>query len=163
MKARLLILNHVLLLAGASIYLGTGVSLVFFSFPIAPQLTVDNYVLQFVPQVAAATAFFTPLTWLMSANVLVMLAAEWRAPTRWVPLAVGLALAAATALTLVKLFPLNHEMATPIRDPVRLQQVLAAWMDWNRWRVALWAAEWTPLAWWFAHAARRGRYPAWPV
>ncbi len=71
-------------------YLGTGGSLVLFSFPLAPQLTPDNYYLQFVPQVQAATAFFTTMTKVMLACGLIMLIAEWRQRTRWVPIIVQL-------------------------------------------------------------------------
>ncbi|WP_010099432.1 hypothetical protein [Burkholderia ubonensis] len=73
MSGRLLIANHAFLLLCASMYLGTGASLVLFSFPVAPQLTTDNYYLQFVPQVTAATAFFTVMTKLMLASGLLYL------------------------------------------------------------------------------------------
>ena len=52
---RLLLLNHVILLLCASIYLGTGISLWFFQLPLEPKLTVDNYFLLFVEPVTAAT------------------------------------------------------------------------------------------------------------
>ncbi|OJB11814.1 hypothetical protein, partial [Burkholderia ubonensis] len=109
MSGRLLIANHAFLLLCASIYLGTGASLVLFSFPVAPQLTTDNYYLQFVPQVTAATAFFTVMTKLMLASGSVMLVAEWRQPTRWVPIVVLLGVLVATFVTLEWIFPLNAE------------------------------------------------------
>ena len=45
-----------------SMYFGTGWSLWLFSFPVTPQLTPAIYYLQFVPQVTAATEFFTQMT-----------------------------------------------------------------------------------------------------
>ncbi|KVL09641.1 DUF1772 domain-containing protein [Burkholderia ubonensis] len=160
MSGRLLIANHAFLLLCASIYLGTGASLVLFSFPVAPQLTTDNYYLQFVPQVTAATAFFTVMTKLMLASGSVMLVAEWRQPTRWVPIVVLLGVLVATFVTLEWIFPLNAELASHIKDAARLRQVLDDWMRLNRLRVALWCIQWSALAWYFARWANRSRYSA---
>jgi hypothetical protein len=158
MKERLLIANHVLLFLCASMYLGTGGSLVLFSFPVAPQLTPQTYWLQFVPQVTAATAFFTTMTKVMLATAAVMLAAEWRQRTRWVPIVVLAGVVAATWLTLQAIFPLNAEMAGHIQDPARLQAVLAEWMHLNRIRVGIWIVQWAALAWYFARWTIAGRY-----
>ncbi|ACB34136.1 conserved hypothetical protein [Leptothrix cholodnii SP-6] len=160
MKGRLLIANHGFLLLCASMYLGTGGSLVLFSFPVASQLTPDNYYLQFVPQVQAATEFFTTMTRLMLAGGVVMLVAEWRQPTRWVPIVVLLAVLAATAITMKWIFPLNAAMAGPITDAAELRRVLDEWMQLNRIRVGLWCVQWAALAWYFARWAHRGRYRA---
>ena len=69
-------------------YLGTGWSLVLFSFPIAAKLTPDTYYNQFVPQVQAATKFFTVMTTLMLAAGVVMLVAEPEPVYRWYPIIV---------------------------------------------------------------------------
>ncbi len=161
LPSKLLFANHALLFLCASMYLGTGGSLVLFSFPIAPQLTVDTYYLQFVPQVQAATEFFTTMTKLMLACGLVMLVSEWRGPTRWVPIVVLLGVLAATGMTLKWIFPLNAEMAAHIQDPARLGVVLGDWMQLNRIRVALWLLQWLALMAYFARWAYRARYPAW--
>jgi hypothetical protein len=164
MKARLLILNHALLLLCASLYLGTGSSLVLFSFPVAPQLTTDNYFLQFVPQVTAATAFFTPVTKVMLAAACIMLIAEWRQVTRWVPVAVLACLIASTLLTVYWIFPLNDAMAHRIQDQSQLNSVLSDWMNLNRVRVALWVVQWACLMSYFVAWVYRGRYandPLW--
>lgn len=79
---RLLLLNHVVLLLCASIYLGTGVSLALFRFPLEP-----------------ATHFFTYMTVLMLICAVIMLATEWLSGLRWVPVVVLLALIAAAALS----------------------------------------------------------------
>lgn len=160
MKNRLLMANHLFLLLCASMYLGTGGSLVLFSFPVAPQLTPDNYYLQFVPQVQAATAFFTTMTQLMLAAAAVMLWSEWRQPTRWVPIVVLLGVGAATGLTIQWIFPLNAAMAGHIRDAAQLHRVLDEWMQLNRIRAALWLVQWSALAWYFARWAYRSRYSA---
>ena len=57
-----LILDATLLLLCTSMYLGTGWSLVLFSFPSRSTLRVDNYYDQFVPPVQRATRFFTWMT-----------------------------------------------------------------------------------------------------
>jgi len=160
MRPRLLIANHVFLLLCASMYLGTGGSLVLFSFPLAPELTPENYYLQFVPQVQAATEFFTTMTKLMLVAVLVMLWAEWRQPTRWVPIAVLLCVLAATGLTVKFILPLNAAMAGHIRDAAELRRVLDEWMQLNRIRVGLWCVQWGALAWYFARWTCRSRYSA---
>lgn len=160
MKGKLLIANHVFLFLCASIYLGTGLSLVLFSFPVAPQLTPDNYYLQFVPQVEAATAFLTVMTELMLAASVVMLIAEWRQPTRWVPVVVLIVVLAATCMTKFWLFPLNLQMANNITDAAQLQQVIGDWMQLNKIRTALWSVQWFALAWYFARWTYRIRYLA---
>ena len=160
MKSRLLMANHAFLLLCASMYLGTGGSLVLFSFPLAPQLTPDNYYLQFIPQVQAATEFFTTMTKLMLAAALVMLWSEWRQPTRWVPIVVLVSVLAATGLTLTWIFPLNAAMAGHIQDAGELQSVLDEWMQLNRVRVVLWSVQWAALVWFFARWTYRSRYSA---
>lgn len=160
MRNRLLVTNHALLLLCASIYLGTGASLVLFSFPIAAQLTPDNYYLQFVPQVQAATRFFTPVTVFMLFGAVAMTVAEWRQASRWVPLVVLAAIIGSTWMEAQLVFPLNDEMAGRITDPARLQVVLAEWMRLVSVRVLLWCVEWAALAWYFVRWTYCCRYPA---
>jgi len=138
----------------ASMYLGTGWSLVLFSFPIAPQLTVHNYYLQFVPQVDTATRFFTYMTALMLALAGVMLVSEWRTRFRWVPAIVLAGIVAATVLTTRVILPLNAAMRNGITDSAVLTDVLSRWMTLNRVRVGIWTVEWTALIWYFAAQAR---------
>lgn len=157
MKTQLLTFNHALLFLCTSMYLGTGWSLILFSFPIAPQLTPDNYYLQFVPQVAAATQFFTYMTVVMMVCAAIMIWAEWKTPQRWVPIAVLLGILAATGLTMWLIIPLNEEMAKHITDAVRLKQVLSEWMNLNRVRVGIWTFQWACMMYWFGHWAGRGR------
>lgn len=150
MKLKLLTLNHSLLFLCTSIYLGTGWSLVLFSFPVAPSLTPDNYYMQFVPQVTAATKFFTWLTLLMIVLAIVMLVAEWRSGLRWVPIVVLLGVLAATGLTMKFLLPLNQEMAAGITGQGRLNEVLSKWMSLNRVRVGMWTVQWLAMMIYFA-------------
>jgi hypothetical protein len=142
--------NHAFLFLCTSMYLGTGWSLALFSFPIAPQLTVDTYYLQFVPQVTTATEFFTYMTMAMSAAGLLMLWLEWKTPLRWVPIVVLLGIGAATGMTVKWILPLNAQMAAHIADAATLRDVLERWMSLNRVRVGLWSVQWAAMMFFFA-------------
>lgn len=152
MKRLLLTLNAAFLFLCVSMYLGTGGSLVFFTFPIEPQLTVDNYYLQFVPQVTAATEFFTTMTKLMLVSGGIMLIAEWKRGLRWVPIVVLLAVVAATVLTIYWILPLNEQMAAGITDETKLHEILTEWMGYNRIRVGLWTVQWAAMMAFFGRA-----------
>ncbi len=154
---RLLLLNHVVLLLCCSIYLGTGISLVFFQLPLEPQLTVGNYQMIFVAPVTAATHFFTFMTILMLICAAIMLATEWLSGLRWPPAVVLIAVIIATALTVWVIIPLNNELAAGIADPVRLKAIFHEWADLNRARCALWAVEWAATAYWFYRMALQAR------
>ena len=155
MKAILFTLNAAFLFLCVSMYLGTGWSFVLFSFPVAPRLTVDNYYLVFVPEVAAATTFFTGMTKLMIVSCGIMIWAEWKTAYRWVPIVVLLAVIAATVLTLHWIFPFNAEMSNGIKDQAELQRVLASWIATNKIRVGLWTLQWAAMMAYFAFKSNR--------
>jgi Domain of unknown function (DUF1772) len=157
---RLLLLNHVVLFLCCSIYIGTGVSLVFFQFPLEPKLTPENYAMIFVEPVAYATQFFTYMTIVMLVTGSVMLLTEWFTGIRWVPIVVLLAIIASTALTILFIFPYNKELNDGISDPERLKYVFAKWAGLNRIRVSLWTVSWVAMMYWFyrmAYLARADR------
>jgi hypothetical protein len=149
-KQNLLLLNHSLLFLCVSMYLGTGWSMVLFSFPTAPYLTLDNYYYAFVPQVAAATSFFTTMTKLMIVLCIIMIVAERKSGFRWVPIIVLLGVFAATALTLKYIFPLNAAMSHGIKDANELRATLGHWMFLNKVRVSLWSVQWAAMMAYFA-------------
>jgi hypothetical protein len=144
--SRLFILNDLLLLLFVSMYLGTGWSLVLFSFPIAPKLTVDSYYLQFVPQVTAATRFFTVMTSLMLVSAAIMIVSLWGSALAWLPVIVITGVIAATVMTVIWILPLNNQMSAGIKDPVQLNDIIGRWMALNRVRVGLWSVEWLAMA-----------------
>ncbi|NRD44216.1 hypothetical protein [Corallococcus exiguus] len=156
---RLDLANACLLFLCTSMYLGTGWSLVLFTFPIAPQLTVDNYYLQFVPQVQAATRFFTWMTAVMLLSAGVLAWRERKTALRWYPLGVLVAVVVATLLTRIYIFPYNDEMAAGITSPERLTEVLGAWMRMNRIRVGLWTVQWLLTLGYFVHRVLRAEHP----
>jgi hypothetical protein len=144
--SRAFVLNDLLLMLFVSMYFGTGWSLVLFSFQIAPRLTVDNYYLQFVPQVTAATRFFTVMTAMMIASAAIMIVSLWGTALAWLPVLVIAAVIAATTLTVIWILPLNNQMSAGIKDPTQLQNILGRWMALNRVRVGLWSVEWLAMA-----------------
>lgn len=153
MKRKLLLFSYAVLFAGVSIYFGTGWSTVIFQFPTLPELNVSNYYLHFVPQVAAATTFFTILVPLMCIICLVMLRAEWRTRFRWVPIVVLVAIIAASSVTYFLIFPINKEMAARISDAQQLKTAIDKWVQYTWYRVVLWTIEWLTLMYYFAARA----------
>jgi len=154
---RLLLVNNIFLAMCASIYLGTGVSLVFFQLPLEPKLTIDNYYLIFVEPAETATQFFTYMTILMLISGVIMLVTEWFSGLRWVPVVVLLAVIAATLLTEFYIFPVNKELEAHVTDPARLKVLFGQWANMNRIRTAIWAVEWAAMAYWFYCMARDAR------
>jgi len=146
---KLLSLNKIILFACISMYFGTGWSLVLFSFPGAEVLTPDNYYMQFVPQVQAATAFFTYMTMLMMLCCVIFIIGEWRSPKKWYPIIVLILVILATLLTIFFIFQYNEQMSNGIKDPVVLKEVLNKWMKLNVIRVSLWTLQWLTLATYF--------------
>jgi hypothetical protein len=153
MKNKLLLLSYGVLFAGVSIYFGTGWSTVIFQLPTLPQLNVSNYYLHFVPQVAAATSFFTVLVPVMCIICLVMLKAEWKTRFRWVPIVVLVAVIAASSVTYFLIFPINREMAARITDAEQLSTAIGKWVHYTWYRVVLWTVEWITMFYYFAARA----------
>ncbi len=153
MKKKLLILSYCVLFAGVSIYFGTGWSTIIFQLPTLPELTVNNYYLHFVPQVAAATSFFTVLVPLMCIICVVMLKAEWHSRFRWVPIVVLLAILSASGITYFLVFPINREMAARITDPQQLATAIGKWVQYTWYRIVLWSLEWLVMMYYFAARA----------
>lgn len=145
----LLNLNKIILFACTSMYFGTGWSLVLFSFPIAQELTPDNYYMQFVPQVQAATGFFTYMTMLMMVSCIIFIIGEWKTPKKWYPIIILVLVILATLLTIYFIFEYNEQMAAGIKDPIVLKEVLNKWMNLNTIRVSIWTLQWLTMAVYF--------------
>jgi hypothetical protein len=144
------ITDAAILLLCASLYLGTGWSLVLFSFPIAPKLTPANYYDHFVPQIKRAMTFFTWVTNVMLLTGIVLIVVErkhWYAV--WPALAL-VGVAASAFLTVKFIFPYNRRMAAGIEDAGELQRVLDRWMFLSRVRNWIWTGDWIAVVTWFA-------------
>ena len=144
------ILTASVLLLCASIYLGTGWSLILFQFPSRAKLTIDNYYEQFVPPVQRATRFFTWMTILMIAAAIVLIVVDRHSAYVIAPSVLLGAVIAATVLTLKFIVPWNKRMEEGIKDNAELQRVLGNWMRLNWVRVLLWTVEWVAITTWFA-------------
>jgi len=138
-----------LMLLFASMYLGTGWSLVLFSFPLAPRLTPQTYALPFVEPVKNATRFFTVMTIAMLVAAVALLVGEADSEYLWVPIVYLAGVIAATALTLLFIFPYNKELNAGVADQQRLDVVLGKWMRLNVVRVSLWTVQWLAVALYF--------------
>jgi hypothetical protein len=138
--------NALFLLLTTSMYFGTGWSLWIFQFPSAASLTPGNYWFAFVPQVEAATSFFTWMTGLMLLSGIFMAVSEWTTGYRWVPIVVFLAVVLATVLTKLYIFPYNATMEAGIKTQAALAETLGKWIALNKVRVSLWTVEWGAMA-----------------
>jgi hypothetical protein len=145
-----LILDASLLLLFASMYLGTGWSLVLFSFPSKAGMTVDNYYDQFVPPVERATRFFTWMTAAMMAVAAVLIWAERGSAYVIAPAVCLGAVLVATGLTIKFIFPYNRRLAEHVTDQAELQTLLGKWLRLNWIRVSLWTVEWVAITTYFA-------------
>jgi len=110
-----------------------------------------------LPEVAAATHFFTGMTIAMLVSAIIMAIAEWKTGYLWAPVVVLLAVVAATVLTERSIFPLNTQMSAGIKDPGELQTILAHWTGLNKVRVWMWTAEWAAMMAYFACRARSAK------
>jgi hypothetical protein len=134
------------LLACASIYLGTGWSLALFTLPGRRAWTVDNYYDQVMAPIARATRFFTVMTIVMIACCVALIVGEWGSWYVLAPIAVLAAVVGATLLTTLVIFRYNRRLRERIADPAELHLVLEQWVRWNWLRLALWTAQWVAVA-----------------
>jgi hypothetical protein len=139
-----------LMLLFASMYLGTGWSLVFFSFPLAPRLTPETYELPFIEPVKHATQFFTYMTIAMLIAAVALIVGEADSKYVWAPVAYLAGVIAATALTFLFIFPYNKELMAGVTDQDRLRMLLGKWMRLNVVRTSLWTVQWLAIALYFA-------------
>jgi uncharacterized membrane protein len=138
-----------LMLLFASMYLGTGWSLVLFSFPIAPRLTPQTYELPFIEPVKQATYFFTAMTIAMLVTAVILIVGEADSDYLWAPVVYLAGVIAATALTIVFIFPYNKELKAGVEDQQRLHVLLGKWMRLNVVRTSLWTVQWLAIALYF--------------
>jgi hypothetical protein len=150
MKRALYLLNNSLLFMGASIYFGTGWSTAIFQFPVMALMTPDNYYLHFIPQIDAATNFFTFLVTLMVVTGMVMTVGEWKTRFRWIPIVVLLAVIGATCLTYFVVFPVNDILRAGVKDQQQLASLIDRWKMLTQVRVGIWSLEWALMMFYFA-------------
>lgn len=145
----LVVLDAILLFACASMYFGTGWSLVLFSFPGRSSLTVANYHDQLMGPVHRATKFFTWMTVVMLGAAVVLAIAEWGEWTMVWPLLALAGVVAATLLTTKFIFAYNKALDGQVASEQELQALLGKWMRLNVIRTLLWTFQWLAVAAWF--------------
>jgi hypothetical protein len=67
----------------------------------------------------------------------------------WVPIVYAAGVLAATGLTILFIFPYNHELEAGVTDASRLQMLLGKWMRLNVIRTSLWTVQWIAIALYF--------------
>jgi hypothetical protein len=149
MSSTLRTLDGLLMFAAASLYLGTGWSLVLFQLPDAKSLTPATYAIPFVNPLVRATRFFTALTYVMIAASIALIVGEWDTGYVWVPIVYLVLTIAAGQLTKSLIFPLNARMREGMTDPKEVQSVLARWARLSRIRTVMWTGEWIVMATYF--------------
>jgi hypothetical protein len=142
-------IDALVMFAAASLYLGTGWSLVLFQLPDVKTLTPATYAIPFVAPIARAMRFYTVLTYVMIAASIVLIIGEWDTGYVWVPIVYLVLTVAAGQFTRSLIFPLNARMAAGIPDPEEVQKVLAKWAGLSRIRNWAWTAEWLAMAIYF--------------
>jgi hypothetical protein len=145
----LVVLDALLLFACASMYFGTGWSLVLFSFPGRASLTRANYHDQLMGPGHRATRFFTWMTVVMLGLAVVLAIAEWGEWTIVFPLLALAGVVAATLLTTRFIFAYNKALDEGVESEQELQEVLGRWMRLNVIRTLLWTFQWLAVAAWF--------------
>jgi hypothetical protein len=147
------------LLLLASIYLGVGFSLVAFQFPGAlGSMNAGNFVERMYAPIKRATVTFTVQTLLMLVGGIVLTVAEWdQGGYRFGPLGYVAATVAATAWTVLVIFPVNERLKATDDDPAEFRRLLVVWMRLHFVRFVFWVAEWFAIAVWLVALAARGR------
>ena len=107
-----------------------------------PELTPENYSLHFIPQIDAATVFFTVMVTVMLMTCAIMLRVEWKTKYRWIPIALAILVIGATCLTIFVIFPINQVLRDGITDQAQLTDIVAQWVFLTKVRVVLWSLEW---------------------
>jgi hypothetical protein len=160
MKNFLLVLNKAVLFACVSMFFGTGLSLILFSFPIAPYLTPSNYYYEFVPEVSGAVHFFTYMTILIMVCCIIFIIEKFKSPLKWYPIITLVLTIATTALTLIYIIPYNDLMEAGFKTNADLHAVLTKWMDLNYIRVSIWIGMWLSMMVYYTYLAIQSyKYP----
>jgi uncharacterized membrane protein len=142
-------IDALFMLACASMYFGTGWSLVLFQLPDFKQLGPEDYQLVIVKPIERATRFFTAMTALMLLAAGLLVWGEWDTGYVWVPLVYIAATVGATALTKYWIFPINRRLEAGVTEPVALRRDLDRWAVLNRIRTLFWTVEWAAIAAYF--------------
>jgi hypothetical protein len=147
------------LLLFASMYLGTGWSLVLFQFPGAAETTRrQQFPDRFGRPVRTAVGFFSVWSLLMVVGSTVLTVAEWdQGGYRWGPLVYLVTAVGATAFTVVFILPVNRALYVDLDDDERFRTLLVRWMRLNVVRTFIWTVEWAAIALWFVALARSAR------
>lgn len=143
MKTTLIGLNHMLLMFGATVYMGVLWALHYFWYPSWEVMNVGNVQDHFILPTSAATRFFTIVVPIMFLTSIIMIWLEWKTRFRWLAIIGFLGVTGATLVGQVLIIPVNKTIAGGV-DQSRLTGLLEEWMTLNdiRWIIVtiMWLA-----------------------
>lgn len=147
------------LLLMASIYLGTGFSMMVLQLPgMKKSLNPSNFDDRMNAPIRRATTAFAVQVLLMVLGGIVLTVAEWdEGAYRYAPLLYVVATVAATAWTMLVIFPVNQRLRDTNADPDQFRRLLDHWTRLSTVRFALWIVEWAAITSWFLGLAVRAR------
>ena len=135
--------NHILLMFGATVYMGVLWALHFFWYPSWEVMSVDNVQDHFILPTSAATRFFTIVVPIMFVTSLIMIKLEWKTRFRWHAIIGLLGVIGATLVGQLLIIPVNKQIAAGV-DQENLTVLLGEWMVLNdiRWIIVtiMWLA-----------------------
>jgi hypothetical protein len=141
----------------ASIYMGSGYSLVVLQFPGAlKSVNAGNFDDRLGGPIRRATITWTVMVILMVAGGIVLTVHEWdHGGYRYGPLVYVVATVVATAWTLLIIFPVNQRLRDADDDPAEFTRALSLWMKLSVVRFAFWVTEWLAITIWLVALAGR--------
>lgn len=148
--------NHILLMFGATVYMGVLWALHYFWYPSWDVMNVDNVQDHFILPTSAATRFFTivvPIMFLTSINMIRM---EWKTRFRWHAIIGLLGVAGATLVGQLLIIPVNKQIAAGV-EQARLTELLGEWMTLNDIRWIMVTIMWLALMVYFLMKPALGR------
>lgn len=142
-KNLLIAANHILLMFGATVYMGVLWALHYFWYPSWEVINVTNVQDHFILPTSAATRFFTIVVPVMFVTSLVMIRLEWKTKFRWHAIIGLLGVIGATLVGQLLIIPVNKQIASGV-DQTTLTELLGEWMQLNdiRWIIVtiMWLA-----------------------
>ncbi|MCW2605735.1 MAG: hypothetical protein JWO60_428 [Frankiales bacterium] len=148
MRQGLLLLNAVLFLFGATMYMGTMWVLRFFLYPTWRTLTPDNVGQHFGVPTLLATRFFTGVVPVMFVCGVVLVVTEWGDPMVVLALVCLAGLVFLTYVGQVLIIPINQRVrAGAFAGPAGLTPLLRRWMRLNDLRFVGSTVTWAAIVW----------------
>lgn len=149
MKKILLVINHVYLAFGTTVYVGVLWALHFFWYPSWEVMTADVVQDHFILPTSAATRFFTVVVPLMFLTSVIMIVTEWKTKMRWAAIVGLLGVSGASYVGQVHIIPINRIIAAGVASQAELTDLLQRWMVLNDIRWIIMTIMWLAVMYYF--------------